>query len=416
MKNRRIIYISLCSFTIYAALIAIYLFLFESRLPHELQGTSADPNTFLTTHQLFLSEQYSKIKNLLYFLTTPFEWLLYLFILVIGISTLFNEWARKTSRFKSGQTIIYLAWLTIFTTVITYPINYFHYFLSKKYNISTQSFSAWMRDELIDFWINFGLTILIVIVLYWLISKSKKWWLYAWILLIPFTLIMTFLQPVIIDPLYNDFYPLKNKELEQKILTMAEQANIPAEHVYEVNQSTKTNALNAYVTGIGSNARIVLWDTTLKQLDDDEILFIMAHEIAHYKKNHIYIGIARYLLISLVGLFILNKLALFIIKKFGPQLQLTTLQEVKSLPLILVLLSMLLFFSSPLTSYISRQQESSADSYALQLTNNPDAAISTFQKLAKASLNEVNPPSLVKFFRYTHPPISERISTIENEK
>ena len=75
-----------------------------------------------------------------------------------------------------------------------------------------------------------------------------------------------FIQPVLIDPFYNDFYPLKNKQLEAKILSVADQANIPAEHVYEVNKSEETNALNAYVTGIGSNSRIVLWDTTLNRL------------------------------------------------------------------------------------------------------------------------------------------------------
>src|SRR5690606_39597744 len=91
-----------------------------------------------------------------------------------------------------------------------------------------------------------------------------------------------FVQPVIIDPLYNDFFPLTNKELETKILELASRADIPADHVFEVNMSEKTNALNAYVNGIGSNSRIVLWDTTLERLSEDEILFIMAHEMGHY--------------------------------------------------------------------------------------------------------------------------------------
>ncbi|WP_249712589.1 M48 family metalloprotease, partial [Bacillus cereus] len=110
--------------------------------------------------------------------------------------------------------------------------------------------------------------------------------LYAWLLTIPFTIFVMIIQPVVIDPLYNDFYPLKNKELETKILSIAEQANIPAEHVYEVNMAQKTNSLNAYVTGIGSNSRIVLWDTTLNRLTDNEILVIMAHEMGHYEEKH----------------------------------------------------------------------------------------------------------------------------------
>jgi Zn-dependent protease with chaperone function len=94
---------------------------------------------------------------------------------------------------------------------------------------------------------------------YWsLFPYYIGWWLYAWALSIPFTLFMMFLQPVVIDPLYNDFYPLKNKELETKILDLADKAQIPAEHVFEVNMSAETNSLNAYVTGIGAN-EIVLW-------------------------------------------------------------------------------------------------------------------------------------------------------------
>lgn len=100
---------------------------------------------------------------------------------------------------------------------------------------------------------------------------------------------MMYIQPVVIDPLYNEFYPLKDKELEAKILSLADQADIPSEHVFEVNMSEKTNALNAYVTGIGENSRIVLWDTTLNSLTDEEILFIMAHEMGHYVEKHIYI-------------------------------------------------------------------------------------------------------------------------------
>lgn len=97
-----------------------------------------------------------------------------------------------------------------------------------------------MKDELIDFWINYLTMFIIVTVLYWLMKKStKRWWFYGWLLSVPFTLFMMFLQPVVIDPLYNDFYPLKDKQLEAKILDLASKAKIPAEHVFEVNMSKK---------------------------------------------------------------------------------------------------------------------------------------------------------------------------------
>ncbi|HYK73548.1 MAG TPA: M48 family metalloprotease, partial [Pseudoneobacillus sp.] len=268
---------SVIAYTLYGLFFYWYLFYFaDTSLPFEYEGSKADPATFLNGRELMLSEEYSKIRNLMFFLSTPFEWLFYLFILIIGLSNAFKKWAEDTTKNSFFQKAIYLIWLSVFAYVATFPLSYISYSLSKTYNISTQTFASWMKDELIDFWINYGMMVIIVTVLYWLIKKSqKRWWLYAWILSVPFTLFLMFVQPVIIDPLYNDFYPLKNKELEKEILSLANEANIPADHVYEVNMGEKTNALNAYVTGIGSNSRIVLWDTTLNRLNDNQILFIM---------------------------------------------------------------------------------------------------------------------------------------------
>ena len=222
-----------------------------------------------------------------------------------------------------------------------------------------------------------------------------------------------FIQPIVIDPLYNDFYPLKDKQLEAEILELAGKANIPAEHVFEVNMAEKTNSLNAYVTGIGSNARIVLWDTTLNKLSDQQILFIMAHEMAHYVEKHIYFGIATYLIFSLVGLYFTAKIMNLVVNRLGTVLNITTVQDIRSLPLFLMIISMLLFLSSPISNMISRYQETRADRYAIEMTKDSEAGIITFQELTRSGLSQVNPPVLVKIFRYGHPTMLERISTLE---
>ena len=196
-------------------------------------------------------------------------------------------------------------------------------------------------------------------------------------------------------------------------MELAEQADIPAEHVFEVDKSEKTNALNAYVTGIGSNSRIVLWDTTLNRLSDDQILFIMAHEIAHYVEKHLYIGISGYLLLSLAGLYIAAKLMGYVVKRWGEPLKITAVNHLSSLPLLLLILSLLSFAASPFTNWASRYQEERADRFAIEMTDNPDAAIEAFQELTRAGLSQVNPPLLVKIFRYGHPTMLERISMIE---
>lgn len=395
---------------------AMYFYIFHGAsggIPDALKGTVADPDTFMTERELYLSDEYSKIRNFLFFVVTPFEWLMYLLIMFTGLSKLFEKWSdigTKWTLFKNG---VYLFILYLFTTLVFYPIDLLRYNLSKDYGISTQEFPSWMRDYVIDFWINFATTLIVVLVLYWLLQKSaKRWWLYAWLLTIPFAIFMMYIQPVVIDPLYNDFYPLKDKELESKILALADEANIPSEHVFEVNMAEKTNALNAYVTGIGENSRIVLWDTTLNTLTDQEILFIMAHEMGHYVEKHIYTGIAAYIISILVGLWLIAKIMPRIISKFGKILKINTMKDIHSLPLFFLLVSFLLFVSNPISNYISRYQETRADEYAMELTDDAEAAVSTFQNLAKAGLSEVNPPLLVKLFRYTHPPMLERINTV----
>jgi STE24 endopeptidase len=412
---RKMGFYAVLAYVIYGLFFYWYLFYFaDSSLPFEYQGSKADPATFLNARELMLSEEYSKIRNLLFFLSTPFEWLFYFLILLFGLSKAFKRWADASSKYKFLQTAIYLIWLSFFAFLATLPLSYISYSLSKSYNISTQAFSSWMKDELIDFWINYGTLLIIVSVVYWLMKKSvKRWWLYAWALSVPFTLFMMFLQPIVIDPLYNDFYPLKNKELETKILTLAKKADIPTEHVFEVNMAEKTNSLNAYVSGIGSNARIVLWDTTLNRLSDDQILFIMAHEICHYVEKHIYFGIALYLLLSLIGLYLTYRIMNWVTARFGKELKISDVRDIRSLPLFLMILSMLMFTASPFSNLISRYEEKRADHYAIEMTKNSDAAITSFQELTRSGLSEVDPPLLVKIFRYSHPTMLERISMLE---
>lgn len=408
---------ALVVFGVYA--LAMYFYIFHSEsgdIPAALKGTVADPSVFMSERELYLSVEYSKIRNFLFFVATPFEWLVYLFILITGLSQAFERWIPLRNKWVILQNAIYVFLLSLITFIALFPLDYYRYSLSKNYGISTQNFKSWMRDNVIEFWVNFGIAVVIVTVLYWLINKNtKKWWLNAWLLMIPFSIFLMFIQPVVIDPLYNDFYPLTNKELETKILSLAEQANIPTEHVYEVNMAEKTNALNAYVTGIGSNARIVLWDTTLNHLSENEILFIMAHEMGHYVEKHIYFGIAGYLLTMFVGLWLTAKLMPWIIARFGRILKIKRINAIHSLPLFLLITSFLLFVSSPLSNYISRYQETRADLYAIELVADPVAAVSTFQQLTKAGLSEVNPPLLVKWFRYSHPPMLERINKVANE-
>lgn len=406
---------AIAAYFLFGVVMYVYLFfLADTSIPDMYKGTSVDPTTFLNAREMMLSEEYSKIRNLLFFLSSPYEWLFYYLVLIFGVSAAFERWAGQASKWFPLKTAIYLFWLSLASFVFTFPLSYISYVFSRTYNISTQLFPSWMKDELIDFWVSYATMFIIVLVLYSLMKKfKKKWWLAAWVLSVPYSIFMMFIQPVVIDPLYNDFYPLKDKQLESKILLLANEADIPAEHVYEVDMSQKTNALNAYVTGVGSNSRIVLWDTTLERLDDEEVLFIMAHEMGHYVEKHIYFGIAGYTLLSFAGLWLTAKWMERWVAKRGAVWKVESITNISSLPVFLLIISILLFAVSPLTNWVSRYQEVRADRYAIEMTQDKDAAVRTFQNLTKAGLSQVNPPYLVKIFRYGHPTMLERIRMME---
>lgn len=409
---KKIFWLFLTIYGVYCVFILFYILNVDPVFPIHLIGTEADPTTFMTEEQLTLSQEYSAWRNVLYFINQPFEWAIYLFILCFGLSQLFRNWVDAITRFRFIKTSLYILLLSAFSWIVSFPISYFSYWLSKDYGITIQPFSSWMREQMISFWVSALIFSLIAYTLMVLIDRSKKrWWLYAWGLSIPFTIMMMFIQPVVIDPLYNEFQSIQDKQLEAEILNLAAEAKIPADRVYEVDMSNKTNALNAYVTGIGSNLRIVLWDTTLERLETDEVLFIMAHEMGHYGLKHLPLLLLGSLVLSFVGLYATYVIYNWIIVKVGSSLKITR-NDLAALPIILLILSVLGFASNPLTNIISRTYEYQADRYAMDLTDDADSAISTFQKLSIEGLSDVNPPTLVKIFRYTHPPMVDRITHV----
>ena len=404
-------------FGVYAFALYVYLFHYESSgVPAALQGTVADPSTFMTEREIVLSENYSKIRNFIFLLTKPLEWFIYFFVLLIGLSKVFERWSSRPSKWAIIQIPIYVLFLSLFMFLLMLPIRYFSYIVSVNYGISIQSVPQWLTGVALDFCIDLIPTLLMVGILYFFIRVAReRWWIYVWLVTIPVTLFFAYIQPVIIEPLFNDFSTIENKELEQKILALADEADIPAERVYEVKMADQTNAMNAYVSGIGKNTQIVLWDTTLANLSEEEILFVMAHEMGHYAHKDIYKDLTIDFVISFFIYWFIAKLMKNIIQKNGQVLNIKRIEAIHSLPLYLLISSILFFAISPLYTAISRHQEIKADNYAIELVEEEGAGISTFQALAKSNLNEANPPLIVKWFRYSHPPLVDRINNLENE-
>lgn len=395
-------------FIFYCAAIGWYLLQTNSSLPEEFRGSPADPATFMTAEQLEKSVTYSRIKNIVFFIRGPLEWGMYLLILGAGLATLYKKWAMEV-RGTFFQTVIFVLLLTFTTSLFHFPLDYFLFQLRHEYGITNEPFISWITDKLKALGLSIVMVSPIVWGLYQIIKKTARWWLWCWLASIPIALFFMYIQPVVLDPIFHEFTALKDEKLKQEILQLAERAEVPVEQVYEVDMSRKTNALNAYVNGIGNNTRVVLWDTTLQKLKEDEVLFIMAHEIGHYVLNHMIWLFLGTIGMVLAALLVLAYLSNWVIRRFGHLWGISHIKEISSLPLILLLISILSFLSMPVQNAVSRQYELAADQYAMEMMKDPDAAARTFQRLAVEGLSEVNPPPLVKYFLYGHPTLHERI-------
>lgn len=404
-------------FALYAVGIGIYLWLASSdSIPDALKGTAADPATFLTDTQLQQSVVYSALRNWFFFIRYPWEWAIYLLLLYTGTAARWQEKLAHTSMPGYVQFPMFVLLLSLITFAALLPLRLTGYALGRYYGISTQEIWSWIRDNVVSFSINFVIMALVSSIAFFFIRRGGRWWLKLWILSVPFILFMMYIQPVVIDPLYNEFNRLTNPQLEQKILALAQKANIPAHRVYEVNVSDKTNALNAYVNGIGSSLRIVLWDTTLQRLDENEILLIMAHEMGHYVMHHLEWSALGAVASSFFLLWIGSSLYKAVIRLWGSRWGIRKTDDAAALPVLLLILSMLSFALSPAANFISRQAEQSADVYAIRLIGGTEGAVTMYQKLAASSLSEMNPPLLVKLFRSTHPSLMDRIAGVQNHE
>jgi STE24 endopeptidase len=401
-------------FICYTVAIAIYVWYTSPNLvPDAYRGTAADPATFFTPNQLHNSETLNAVRNLIFFMSGPWEWFIYIILLAGGLA---KRWRETLERFKLPMYVrfpVYVFLVNGFAFLLYFPLRIVGYNMSKAYGISTQPVASWLRDKLVGFGIGYLTLLAVSAVAFWIISRGGKWQFKLWLLSVPFILFMMYVQPVVIDPLYNHFTTLSDPHLERQILALAVKADIPAHRVYEVDMSAKTNAMNAYVNGIGSSLRIVLWDTTLQQLNEKEILLIMAHEMGHYAMHHLEWSAVGAAGSSVLLIVIGGWLFKVIVRHRGMKWGIRSMSDMTALPLVLLILSFLSFVSLPISNYVSRKAETSADRYAMELIGSAEGSISMNQKMSVVVLSDVNPPLLVKWFRDDHPSDMERIINAE---
>ncbi|RUS47964.1 M48 family metallopeptidase [Cohnella sp. AR92] len=401
-------------FVVYAVGMAIYVrYTSLNNVPAAYQGTPADPAVFFTPAELSDSQSINAVRNWIFFLSGPWEWLIYGIILLTGLGRTMKNGLERTGWPIYVRFPLYVLAVDAIAFVLYFPLRVFSFTMSSHYGITTQPVLSWLRDKAVDFSVGYVTMLAVSAAAFWILSRGGRWWLKLWLLSIPFTVFMMFIQPVVIDPLYNKFTRLSDPQLEQKILALADKADIPADRVYEVHMSDKTNTMNAYVNGVGSSLRIVLWDTTLQNLDERAILLIMGHEMGHYVMHHLEWSVVGSVVSSFFVLWIGGMLYSWIVRTRGAGFGIKGIADMNALPLILLLMSVLSFVSLPVSNAISRNAEASADDYGYELIGSSEGAVKMYQQMAVASLSDVNPPLLVRLFRDDHPTDMDRILKAE---
>jgi STE24 endopeptidase len=331
----------------------------------------------------------------------------------------YRDWAERTSGKRFLQALIFSPLFLITVAVFTLPLDIYSETIEKQYGISVQAWGSWGLDWIKAQLIAIVIFTILIWILYMVIRRSpRRWWFYFWLVSLPILLFVFFISPWVIAPLFNKFEPLQQKEpkltaaLEQMVQRAGE--DIPPERMFWMGAAEKTNALNAYVTGLGSSKRIVVFDTTIAKMNVQQIVFVAGHEMGHYVLHHVYKLLGFFALVLLLFFYLGYRLIGWVLAQWGGGWAIRGLDDWASLPALVLLLSVFSFLSNPLLNAISRHYEHQADQYGLEVTHGltPDSvqvAAHAFQILGEVDLADPDPNPLDVFLFYSHPSIPDRI-------
>lgn len=371
------------------------------------------PDLYRKAHSLGQISFWGQLASILY------GWIILWLVLRWKIARKYRDWAERASSVRFVQAVVFAPPLLLTLAVLNIPFDIAEQWVLRKFGISVQGWGSWLLDWVKGQIVTIIIGALLIWILYAVIHKvTKRWWFYFWLISLPILVLLVFLQPVVVDPLFHKFEPLQQKDSEltvslEKMVQRAGQ-DIPPERMYWMNASEKLNAINAYVTGIGASKRIVVWDTTIAKMTTPQIVYVAGHEMGHYVLNHIWKGLA----FGAVGLFILFYLGYrtigSLLARNGERWQIRSLDDWASLPALLLLISIFSFIGSPIDSAFSRYVEHQADQYGLEVTHGltPDSnqiAAQSFQILGEVDLDDPDPNPVAIFLFYSHPPIRDRV-------
>ncbi len=307
--------------------------------------------------------------------------------------------------------IVYVILLSLLNEAGSLPLAFYSGFLlERRYGLSTERLSAWLRDQAKSVALGLALAVPAALLLYTVIAWSpERWWVIAGLAFASLIVGLTNVAPVLVLPLFYRVKPLDRAGLRARLLALADRAGARVVGAYEWGLADKTRKANAALAGLGGTRRILVSDTMLAEYTEDEIEVVLAHELAHHVHGDIWKGIAFESGLILAGFYLASRL----LRALADAVGLRGVADVAGLPLLLLAAGAVSLVMLPVAHAMSRAFERRADRFALHLTRNPGAFISAMKRLGAQNLAEENPSRIVQWLFYSHPPVRERIAAAQ---
>ena len=360
--------------------------------PHTIREYfSFPPDKLEKAHGLY------SLSTKIQFVSTTYGFAILIAALFLAAGAKVRDWAEESRNESRVQGLVVIPILAIAIAILTIPGDLYRHHISMSYGLSVQGWASWWADWAKGLLLAVILEALLGSLFYLMIRRSpRRWWFYGWLVCLPIIVLVVFVSPVIIEPMFNKYAPLeqKNPELVDQIERVVKRGGleIPRSRMFEMAASEKYTGDNAYVTGFGASKRVVVWDTTEKHMTNPEIMFVFGHEMGHYVLKHIVQAIVASFALSLLFFYVSYRVSGWMLRRWGARWRIRDMSDWASLPLLALLMGILFFLGSPIENGFSRHLEHQADTFGLEVIhgltpNSQQVAAQSFQILERTGWN-----------------------------
>lgn len=377
----------------------------DPELPHEF-------DTVYNSEEYTKSQEYTKVTTSFSLIENSLTTLLTVCFLLVGGFNYLDIWARNLGYGEIVTGLFFTGGIALISFLISIPFAIYSTFvIEERFGFNQTTVKTFILD------IIKGTTLAILLgapllslILWFFINSGAYGWLYCWLGVVCFSIVLQFLAPILIMPLFNKFSPLSEGQLRDMILAYAKQEHFKLQGIFTMDGSKRSSKLNAFFTGFGKFRKIVFFDTLVEKLTNQEIVAVLAHEMGHFKLRHI----IKMMLASIVQTGIMFYLLSLFLGNVGVStaFAMEHVSVYSSLVFFGFLYSPINLLVSILFNIFSRKNEFEADEYAAHTTGAPELLIDSLKKLSQANLSNLTPHPLMVFIHYSHPPVLERIEKL----